>query len=95
MRQEEGETILTTHTILCIVTFLKIQILNLHEHDTSIYSVRVLKIRWENSNETHLKLPQKTSHMEGVTSLGGVTWFLSLAPPKTTPTPFFYVIWKV
>jgi len=25
---------------------------------------------WENSNETHLKLPQKTSHMEGVTSHG-------------------------
>ena len=21
--------------------------------------------------------------------MGGVTWFLSLAPPKTTPTPFF------
>jgi len=71
------------------VTFLKFQILNLHEHDTSIYNVRVLKFRWENSNETHLKLPQKTSHMEGV------TWFLSLAPLKTTPTPSFYVTWKV
>ena len=26
---------------------------------------------------------------------GGVTWFLTLAPPKSTPTPSFYVTWKV
>jgi len=24
-----------------------------------------------------------------------VTWFLSLAPPKSTPTPSFYVTWKL
>ena len=68
--------ILTTHNLcivtfyLCIVTFFQISNLNLHEHGTSIHSVRVLKFRWKNSNETHLKLPQKTSHMEGVTSHG-------------------------
>ena len=26
---------------------------------------------------------------------GSVTWFLSLTPPKSTPTPSFYVTWKV
>ena len=26
---------------------------------------------------------------------GSVTWFLSLASPKSTPTPSFYVTWKV
>jgi len=41
------------------VTFLQFPYLNLHEHSTSIYSVRELKFRWENSNETHLKLPPK------------------------------------
>jgi len=71
-----------------MVTFLQIPNMNLHEHDTSIYSVRVLNLKWENSNEKHLNLA-KTCHK------GGVTWFLSLAPPKTTHTPSFYVTWKV
>jgi len=71
------------------VTFLQIPNLNLHEYNTSIYSVRGLKLKWENSNEKHLNLVPNTCHN------GGVTWFLSLAPPKTTPTPSFYVTWKV
>jgi len=42
----------------------------LHEPSTSIYSVRGTDLRWENSNENHLKMGPKASHMEGVTSLG-------------------------
>jgi len=71
------------------VTFLQIPNLNLHEHCTSIYSVKGLKLKWENSNEKHLNLAPITYHK------GGVTWFLSLGPPKTTPRPSFYVTWKV
>ena len=36
-----------------------------------------------NSNEKHLNLEPIPSHKESV------TWFLFLAPPKSTPTPFF------
>ena len=49
------------------VSLLPISILNFTRAHTSIYSVRVLENRWENSNKTHLKFPQKTSHMGGVT----------------------------
>jgi len=42
-----------------------------------------------NSNEKHLNLEQIPSHKESV------TWFLFLAPPKSIPTPSFYVTWKV
>ena len=47
--------------------YINYPILNFTRAHTFIYSVRVLKNRWENSNETHLKFPQKTSHMGGVT----------------------------
>jgi len=53
---------------------------------------RGLKIQMKvegNSNEKHLTLEPIPSHK------GNVTWFLSLAPPKSTPTPSFYVTWKV
>ena len=43
----------------------------------------------ENSNEKHLNLESIPSHK------GSVTWFLFLAPAKSTPTPSFYVTWKV
>jgi len=86
IRLNEGDQISLN---LSKVSFLQFLILNLHEHGTSIYSVRVLKFRWENSNETHLKLPQKTSYIRGV------TWFLYLGPPKTISTPTLYVTWKV
>jgi len=43
----------------------------------------------ENSNEKHLNLEPIPCHK------GSVTWFLSLVPPKSTPTPSFYVTWKV
>jgi len=89
-KTSRGETILTQISLnLSIVTFLQILNLNLHEHNTSIYSVRGLKLKWENSNEKHLNLAPITCHKEGV------TWFLSLEPPKTTLTPSFYVTWKV
>ena len=64
-------------------------ILQLHEPSPLIYIVRGLKLKWENSNEKHLNLAPIPSHK------GSVTWFLSLAPPKSTPTPSFYVTWKV
>jgi len=51
--------------------------------------VRGLKLKWENSNETNLNLASIPSHK------GCVTWFLTLAPPKSTPTPSFNVTWKV
>ena len=38
-----------------------------------------------NSNEKDLNLELIPSHK------GSVTWFLFLAPPKSTPTPSFYV----
>ena len=53
---------------------------------------RGLKIQMKvegNSNEKHLNLESIPSHK------GSVTWFLSLAPLKSTPTPSFYVTWKV
>jgi len=53
---------------------------------------RGLKIQMkveENSNEKHVNLEPIPSHK------GSVTWFLSLAPPKSPPTPSFYVTWKV
>jgi len=78
MRQEEGAAILTTHTNLCIVIFLKIQILNLHEHCLSIYSIRGLKMKRHNSKTRLFKIGAKTSHMRSVTC------FPTLAPPKTT-----------
>ena len=43
----------------------------------------------ENSIEKHLNLEPIPSHK------GSVTWFLFLAPLKSTPTPSFYVTWKV
>ena len=49
---------------------------------------RALKIQMKvegNSNEKHLYLEPIPSHK------GSVTWFLSLTPPKSTPTPSFYV----
>ena len=64
-------------------------ILQLHESSPLIYSMRGLKLKWENSNEKHLNLAPIPSHK------GSVTWFLSLAPFKSTPTPSFYVTWKV
>ena len=42
-----------------------------------------------NSNEKHLNWEPIPSHK------GSVTWFLFLAPSKSTPTPSFYVTWKV
>ena len=43
-----------------------------------------------NSNEKHLNLEPIPSHK------GSVTWFLLFfAPLKSTPTPSFYVTWKV
>jgi len=84
-----GETILTTHTKFVYSNNTSKFNLLLHEHDISIYCVRGLKLKWENSNETHLNLAPIPSDK------GGVTWFLTLAPPKSTPTPFFYVAWKV
>jgi len=56
---------------------------------------RVLRIQMKvegNSNKKHLNLEQVPSHMKVE---GSMTWFLSLAPPKSTPTPFCYVTWKV
>ena len=53
---------------------------------------RGLKIQMKvegNSNEKHLNLEPIPSHK------GNVTWFLSLTPPKSTPTLSFYVTWKV
>ena len=90
MRQEEGETILTTHTqILCIVTFLKNQILNLQENRTSFYSRRGLKMKRKNSNQGYSNSAPTSSHMRSVTC------FPILAPPKTTSTPTLYATWKV
>jgi len=49
------------------VTFHQIPNLNLHDHNTSIYSVRGLKLKWEDSNEKHLNLTPITCHKGGVT----------------------------
>ena len=85
----KGETILTTHSQIEYSNFtLKFNVF-LQEHSTSIYSVKGLKLKWENSNETHLNLAPIPSHK------GGVTWFLTLEPSKSTSTPSFYVTWKV
>jgi len=64
MRLVEEEQV--SHKIslnLSRVTFLKITNFHLHEHGTFIYSVIVLKLKWENSNEKHLNLaPKPMSH---------------------------------
>ena len=41
------------------VTFLQIPNLNLHEHNISIYSVRGLKFRWENSKWNSFEISTK------------------------------------
>jgi len=43
----------------------------------------VLKNRWENSNETHLKFPPKTSHMDNVTLSNTFTPIYLISTPSS------------
>jgi len=45
-------------------------------------------LRWEISNESHLKMAPKPSHMEDM------TLFLLLISPTLLSTPTFYVLFK-